>query len=571
MAKCYLALHEPAPRLRPALEALKTSSTKQDHTIALYYAALSERDLNLPQAALEHVREALAIGETTRLTLSGPSFRTGFSARIREQYGLAIDLAIELGREAEALELSERARARSLLESLAEAPADFRAGADPELLARERYVSGALDRAADAQLRQKTPSAEEDVRRLTAELNEIAERIRAFNLRFENLTVPQPLSLDRLRAETLDAETILLEFAIGEERSFLWVVSRDSLKTYRLPGRAAISTAVERAYQELSQPNRTGRAAAELSRMLLGEAGVQLIPRRWLVVADGALHYIPIGALPDPTTGAPWMVSHEVVYVPSASTLAVLRKETAGRAPAPVPLAIFADPVFDPHDSRVARADRVPGELAVASGPVLRALTDSGGLQLTRLRATRLEAQRIAALAPGAKVALDFSANRAAVTAPDLARYRVLHFATHGLLNTRHPELSGILLSMVNSRGERQNGFLQAHEVYDLKLNADLVVLSACRTALGTEVQGEGLIGLTRGFMYAGAPRVVASLWPVPDAATAAVMERFYRGMFKQHLAPAAALRAAQAAMRSNPETADPFYWAAFILQGEYK
>jgi CHAT domain-containing protein len=478
---------------------------------------------------------------------------------------------MDLGHEAEAFELSERARARSLLESLAESHADFRAGADPAELARERYVRGALNRAADAQLRLKTPAAEEEVRRLTAELNEIAERIRAFNPRFENLTRPEPLPLERLRAETLDAETILLEFAIGEEQSFLWVVSRDSLATYRLPGRANITAAVERAYQELSQPNRTGRATAELSRTLLGQAGVHLIPRRWLVVADGALHYIPIGALPDPTTGAPWMVAHEVVYVPSASTLAVLRKETGGRTPAPAPLAIFADPVFDAHDSRVSRSNRQTGESAAPSTPLLRSLSDSGGAELTRLRATRVEAQRIAAFAPGARVALDFAASREAVTSRDLTRFRVLHFATHGLLNTRHPELSGILLSMVNSRGERQNGFLQAHEVYDLKLNADLVVLSACRTALGTEVQGEGLIGLTRGFMYAGAPRVVASLWPVPDAATAAVMERFYRGMFKQHLTPAAALRAAQTAVRSNPETADPFYWAAFVLQGEYR
>jgi len=147
----------------------------------------------------------------------------------------------------------------------------------------------------------------------------------------------------------------------------------------------------------------------------------------------------------------------------------------------------------------------------------------------------------------------------------------VLHFATHGLLNARHPELSGILLSMVDPRGAPLNGFLQAHEIYTLKLGADLVVLSACRTALGTEVKGEGLIGLTRGFMYAGAPRVVASLWSVPDAATASVMERFYRGMLKDGLAPAAALRAAQMAAWKNAETSAPFYWAAFTLQGEYR
>lgn len=152
-----------------------------------------------------------------------------------------------------------------------------------------------------------------------------------------------------------------------------------------------------------------------------------------------------------------------------------------------------------------------------------------------------------------------------------MSRYRVLHFATHGLLNSQHPELSGIVLSLVDERGRPQDGFLRLHEIYNLKLGADLVVLSACQTALGKEIKGEGLVGLTRGFMYAGAPRVVSSLWNVDDRATAELMKRFYEAMFIQGMPPAAALRAAQTSLRREKGWAAPYYWAGFTLQGEWR
>jgi CHAT domain-containing protein len=166
---------------------------------------------------------------------------------------------------------------------------------------------------------------------------------------------------------------------------------------------------------------------------------------------------------------------------------------------------------------------------------------------------------------------LDFAASRAAATSPELINYRYIHFASHGFLNSANPELSGILLSMVDQQGRSQNGFIQAHEIYNLKLAAEVVVLSACQTGLGKEIKGEGLVGLTRGFMYAGAARVMASLWKVDDEATADLMVQLYNGILKQGLRPAAALRAAQVAMWKEKQWAAPYYWAAFILQGEWK
>jgi CHAT domain-containing protein len=190
-----------------------------------------------------------------------------------------------------------------------------------------------------------------------------------------------------------------------------------------------------------------------------------------------------------------------------------------------------------------------------------------------RLRYTRREADSIMALAsPGTGLeAVDFEASKATATGSSLSQYRIIHFATHGLINSRHPELSGIVLSLVDEQGRPQDGFLRLHDVYNLKLGADLVVLSACRTALGKDVKGEGLVGLTRGFMYAGPPRVMASLWDVKDEATAELMKWFYQAMLRDNLRPAAALRSAQLSMLKEKRWEAAYYWAGFVLQGEWK
>jgi CHAT domain-containing protein len=154
---------------------------------------------------------------------------------------------------------------------------------------------------------------------------------------------------------------------------------------------------------------------------------------------------------------------------------------------------------------------------------------------------------------------------------PEVGQYRIVHFATHGLLNNEHPELSGVVLSLVDQAGNPQDGFLRLHDIYNMKLPADLVVLSACNTGLGKDVRGEGLIGLTRGFMYAGASGVMSSLWKVDDEATAELMKIFYSAMLNDGLAPAAALRQAQLTLRKQKRWHSPYYWASFVLQGEYR
>jgi CHAT domain-containing protein len=332
-------------------------------------------------------------------------------------------------------------------------------------------------------------------------------------------------------------------------------------------------------------------ASARLSRILLEPVADRIVGKKIVVVADGALQHLPFGALPIPGSAKdviPMVIAHEIVNLPSASALAVLRQEALGRERPKGTVAVFADPVFAPDDPRlVPQKDVGPRsgarDTGASSSPeaqpfMNQALRDigflrSGEIGVARLEATRKEAAAIVALSPKATTfeAMDFSATRSAAMSAKLSQYRIVHFATHGLSNTDNPTMSGILLSMFDERGREQDGFLRLQDIYDLHLPADLVVLSACNTALGKQIRGEGTVGIVRAFMYAGAERVVATLWKVDDEATRELMSRFYREMFEGHRSPSAALRSAQVAMWRETDWRSPFFWAAFVLQGDWR
>jgi CHAT domain-containing protein len=281
---------------------------------------------------------------------------------------------------------------------------------------------------------------------------------------------------------------------------------------------------------------------------------------------------------------SPLIVDHEIISSPSASVLALLRHEFAKRRPAPKTIAVIADPVYTAEDPRVesgrAQTKAVPSYHSVpflgqgaATRDIDRSANETGLGAFRRLRFSREEADAITALVPARTElkALDFDASRETATSDELSEYRILHFSTHGLLNSQHPELSGLVFSLLDEQGRPKDGFLRVQDIFNMKLNADLVVLSACQTALGKQIRGEGLVGLTRGFMYAGSPRVVASLWKVDDRATSELMKLFYRAMLLDGLRPAAALRAAQTSLSRQKGWEAPYYWAAFTLQGEWR
>jgi CHAT domain-containing protein len=253
----------------------------------------------------------------------------------------------------------------------------------------------------------------------------------------------------------------------------------------------------------------------------------------------------------------------------------------ANRKEPPDNIAVLADPVFNASDPRVRGAD-VNRVATVNSDQGTRLLVHTAAdakMKTTvvsfipRLPYTRQEAESILAITPSGSnlEALDFQASRATVFGDQLSHYKYVHFATHGYLDSEQPELSAIVLSMVNQQGRPEDGFLRVHDIYNLNLPADVVVLSACQTGLGKEIKGEGLVGLTRGFMYAGAARVVVSLWSVSDKATADLMARFYSNMLTRNLHPAAALRAAQIEVAREKPWQSPYFWAPFIIQGDWR
>ena len=555
--------------------------------------ATVKRNRGEPEAALRAVSEALGLIEGQRRRIPSQAMRTSYLAATRRAFELRIDLLMQLdarapgqGHAGEALHASEQARARSLLDMLAEARGNIREGVPADVLRREQEARHRLN---DAAARATAPAPREDPAQLAAAVDAAAadyERIeaelRVRSPRYSALVQPTPLTLAEIQRHVVDDESILVEFALGEPRSFAWVVTRGGLTAHVLPSRRTIEEAARHVYDTAAASHRPGRAtaarvaAARLSQMVLAPIAAELERKRLLIVPDGALQFVPFAALPRPgTAGAttePLIVRHEIVQLPSASIVPVLRASSEGRATPDRLLAVLADPVLTSDDPRLG-AGRA--NLATArSLPVdlVRSAASTGG-RFERLPFTRREATAIGGLAGAAPslVALDFEASRATALDPSLSRYRYVHFASHALVNAQHPELSGIVLSLVAPDGSQQDGFLRLHDIYNMRLGADLVVLSACQTALGRDVRGEGMVGLTRGFMYAGAPRVVASLWDVRDQQTADLMTRFYQSVLKDGLRPAAALRAAQLAMLKDPARSAPAHWAGFILQGEWR
>jgi CHAT domain-containing protein/tetratricopeptide (TPR) repeat protein len=594
---------------------------------ALYGLALVNYNLGNLMPAKSQIEEVLEEVEKMRSNVISSGLRASFLSTKQEYYKFYIGLLMRLhkqrpsaGFDAAALQASERARARSLLELLSEARADIRQGVDSALLEEERSLREQLNAKAAARVRLlggshtagQATAASKEIEGLTTRYEEAQARIRQSSPRYAALTQPRPLGLKELQRQ-LDPDTLLLEYSLGEKRSYLWLVSPTEIKSFELPARGEVEAAVRLFYELLTSPNsvymgadrkpplaptpldaqqrEVSKTTTRLSRMLLGPVASQLGRKRLVVIADGALQYVPFAALPDPTSlnkggvgVRPLIEQHEIVSLPSISVLATSRSELAGRNPAPQELAVLADPVFYPDDERVTGNPTLkkpvqrddPSVVSVIEkvesvAKETRARRD--GNRLARLAGTRNEARGIMALVPAgrAKAVFDFDASRALAVGGELSQYRYVHFATHGLVDSLHPELSAIVLSLVDENGNPRDGYLRAHEIFNLKLPADVVTLSGCQTGLGKEVRGEGLIGLTRGLMYAGAARVVVSLWSVDDEATATLMRSFYRGMIKEGRRPAEALRAAQIEMMRQPRWRAPHYWAAFVLQGEWK
>jgi CHAT domain-containing protein/Tfp pilus assembly protein PilF len=552
LGSLHRALGRHSDALRNFREAAERSREADDplfESQALYHAATAYRDLSRLEEARDAIEESIRLAETLRASVASHGLRTSFLASVHERYSFYIDVLIRLNRarpeeglDALAFQTAERVRARTLRESLQEAAAGIRAGIAPEIRERERELRRRLG---DLALSRELATGDGDLDRLRAEIAEATDEydrlqstIRTRNPRYASLTEPVPVTLTETRA-LLDAETRLLAYHLGNERSFLWSLGRDEFSLHELPSSGEIESLAREVYASWKSPGAREASSSRLARTLLGPIeGFR--ERRLVIVAGGALGFVPFGALEDPRTQGKRLVdSVEIARLPSVSLIDPLRKQRAGRT-FRRSVAVAADPAY---------------------GGALPRLPESGR-----------EASRIAALAPpgSAEVAVGFQARREWIEATDFASFRFLHLAAHAVVDDERPELSGIALSLVGEDGGALNGFLRLPDIYNLTLPVDLVVLSACETGLGKEVRGEGFIGLVRGFLYAGAPAVIASSWKVDDRSTAELMTELYRGLFRG-LRPAAALREAQLAVSKAPRFRHPYYWAAFELQGDWQ
>jgi CHAT domain-containing protein/Tfp pilus assembly protein PilF len=557
-----------------ALDLCRKRKILNTEAVAQSAIARLERDRGRLAEAASAIEESLRIIESVRPTVASQRQRVTFFASRREYYDFYVDLQMRMhaqapgdGHLAVALAASERARARGLLDLLAEGRIDLQRGISPELKTRENEVGNRisllqgqlLDDLAQGGKRAATIEAELDA--AEDEREQIEWQIRREHPHYAAVSNPATLEPRRIQ-ELLDDRTALLEYSVGSESSYLFVVTRDRLEGYRLPAAGELADRVEVFRETLErggrrQFSRYADTAYELYRILLGPAAEILRDKPRLIISpDGPLLLLSFEALltkPAPSlrtyADLPYLLAEKsVTYVPSASVFAELGGGAVSDAvPDAVPAAAgtglflgFADPDY----------------------------AETGPSSLQSLPSSRAEVQEIARLFPPDHVRLYLGADASEANVkenPALEEARWIHFAVHGFFNEERPELSGLVLAQ---SGERKDaGLLQAYEIFNLNLKADLVVLSACDTALGKNVSGEGILGVSRAFLYAGASSVVVSLWQVSDASTSDLMIRFYRHL-SQSGDKAEALRLSKLEMIRQGRYDHPYRWAPFILIG---
>lgn len=596
------------PYYLKSLEIDSSTLDRFDEADSLYNLARLDSLEGNPETALASLEESLKITESLSSNVVNSKLQGSFVSNVFDRYELYINLLMKANRDSRdeafavrALQAAERSRARSMLENLALSEANILKDASPETVRQEKETRALLNAKADKLTgllgSNRDPS---EIRKVEAEIEEVRGRLEEIKADLKQkspiysaIKDPPVFDVTEFQAKILDGNSLLLEFSLGKAESYLWVVGKTQFSYYVLPPREQIESKIEKLRNLLSQQtklpdeeievfqNRVAEAELEYSREaqalsneLLGQAADKLAGKRLIVVADGKLHYFPLSALPLPnsTTDDPILLSNEVIYEPSAAALTIIRNNAAAGARPQKDLLIISDPVFSKVDARLEK--NVDADAGLISTVLSNFRSFSSLETLSRLTASADEAESITKVvgAAGTTAMSGFAANRDSVLNDAISDYRVLHFATHGLVDEERPELSGIVLSLFDKAGNPQNGgFIRLQDVYGMNLNADLVVLSACDTGLGQEIRGEGLISLNNAFLQAGSKSVVSSLWKVEDTATKELMTEFYQGMAAENLTSSQALQRAKIKLRGDPRFRSPFYWASFTALGNFE
>ncbi len=576
----------------------------------LYNLAFLERSKGNLEKAKSQIEASIAIIEELRTKVASPELRTTYFSTVQDRYQFYIDVLMELHQQnpkeeynIQAFNASEKSRARTLLELLRESNGDIRAGVSPELLKEEKNLQIKLNTLEKRRIeihnnpnstQQLKDNIEKERQETLFQYQDIQRRIRTTSPRYAAITQPQPLTLKQVQNQVLDDDTVLLQYALGEEKSYVFVVTKETFTSHELKSNKKIQEATTELLGKLKNKTRLQssikESASELTDLILKPVASQLDKKRILVVADGSLNYIPFNILISPQDNKRFLLQdYEVINSPSSSSLALIREQNKNKPLATKKLAIFADPVFKKSDERVTNPSNIPENIISDEGFIMefekysvtrgiRQISSNSDLTLTkRLPNTKKEAEAILQLLSDDGNSInfyDFDANLKNIQNYDLSDYKIIHLATHGLADAENPELSTLILSLVDEEGNTVNGFLRFHELFNLDLEAaELVILSACETGLGSEIRGEGLVGLTRGFMYAGSPRVLVSLWNVDDEATAEFYKLFYTNLLQNNMTAPEALQATQMEMMTqtkNRRWRNPYFWAAFTIQGEW-
>lgn len=579
----------------------------------LFSLAKVEKKIGKLEESQKYYEEGLKLIESFRSIINSNELRESFSTTIYDNYSFYAELLMQRHTQEpnkdfakQAWLASERGRARGLLNLLNESNANIYEGVEKDLLEKERgtynLLNARLENLTKILRGKNNPKQIEVLRQeidaIKTDYQLVQAKIRENNPHYAALTQPRAVSIEETQNQLLDENSALLSYSLGAEKSYLWFVTKEKWQVFELPKREVIETKAKQNYMLLTarnakikfetaeeKQNRINQADKDLSQVSKDLSQILLAPvenllgnKKLLIVADGALQYIPFASLKNKNRYL--IETNEIINLPSTSTLGILRRDLQTKKIPSKTAIVLADPVFDVRDERFSLAKskgNSPNPVAtrnVEFEDVNRAIKDldEGEPGIPRLPFTRKEAETIAKYTSNnqTKIALDFASTKQLALSEELKDYRIIHFATHGLLNSKNPELSGLVFSLIDENGNPLNGFLRTDEVFNMKLSADLVVLSGCKTGLGKEVRGEGLIGLTRGFMYAGALRLMVSLWDVNDEATAQLMSYFYQNLLSKKMKPAQALREAQLSFLKDKRFSNPYFAMAFTLYGDF-
>jgi CHAT domain-containing protein/Tfp pilus assembly protein PilF len=567
-----------AQRLFEEAIALRRNCELRDPlTDSLFALATMEQKAGDQRATRDLAEQAIEIAESIRQRVPSAALRASFYARKRRFFDLLVDVSMASDNPqsvADGLFAAERGRGRALLDLLAEGSVQ---GSIPkELIDRRANVQRQID-LLSVRLGGVSASGAPNLRRQVDELVAEDQEIEA---RMRQLAGTEMLGQEfgsagelqsKLQHDLLPGDSALLEYHLGPERSYLWLVQSTGVRAFRLPPRGAVEAQIANAvdpFGKILERRRSPqkqltfeRAMHVLSATLLGPLRDTSLPERLIIVPDGGLHRVPFAALQLPNTGRLLGLVHDLIQIPAAAYL------KAGKPPQPISdfprtFLAFADPVFSSDDPRVER--RLHTSTASASD-----------MHLPRLP-FNAEIGTVESLVPPNKLRIlrGFDANLEMVRRLPLSEYAVLHFSTHALIDDRIPELSRVALTMVERDGRPVDGFLRSYQLGQLHLNGSVLVLSACDTALGKQVLGEGLAGLTASLFHAGAAQLVLTLTEVDAEASSAFLQEAYRRVFaalntgKPAVSMEHALTLARRAMARSSRWSDPYYWGSFAIFG---